>query len=111
MRTGGTQVIQELDRAAAASERAEPARVTRLIDGLTDGAVLLFAAWTAVYHLGLLFRPPTSVLLAVWLAGAVAIGALCAVRRGWWAGRPWREPVVLPRTRPRSAPGWPAAVA
>ncbi|TMQ81364.1 hypothetical protein ETD83_41495, partial [Actinomadura soli] len=104
MRTGGTQVIQERDRAAVTSGRAAPARATRLVDGFTDAAVLLFAVWTAVYHLGLLVRPPTSVLLLVWLACAAAIGARYAARRRWWAGPLWREPVTLPVARKRPAP-------
>ncbi|MFI0369981.1 DUF6077 domain-containing protein [Actinomadura sp. 1N219] len=106
MRTGGTQVIQELARAAGPRVQATPTRATRLVDGFTNGVVLLFAAWTAVYHLGLLFRPPTPVLLLVWLAGAVAIGALYAARRGWWAGPLWRGPSGAPIGRARSAPRW-----
>ncbi|MFI0481104.1 DUF6077 domain-containing protein [Actinomadura sp. 9N215] len=85
-------MIQELDRTARTSGQAGPTRATRLMDGFTDGAALLFAAWTAVYHLGLLLHPPTWALLLMWLAGAVVIGALYAARRDWWAGTPWREP-------------------
>lgn len=85
-------MIQELDRTAGTSGQAEPTRATRLVDGFTDGVVLLFAAWTVVYHVGLLLEPPTGALLLVWLAGAVAIGAAYAARRRWWGGPLWREP-------------------
>lgn len=95
-------MIQLLDRAAGTSERgpAGETRTTRLMDGIIDGAVLLFAAWTVVYHLGLLFRPSTTVLLVVWLGAAAAIAALYAARRGWWGGGPlWPE-----GSRPAAAP-------
>lgn len=90
---GGNQVIQLLDRAAVANRgRAAEAGTTRLVDGITDGMVLLLAAWTVIYHAGLLLHPPTWALLLAWLATAAAIGALYRVRRGWWGGGPlWRE--------------------
>ncbi|MGH3241189.1 MAG: DUF6077 domain-containing protein, partial [Spirillospora sp.] len=100
-------MIQELDRTAGISGRAGPTRATQLIDGFTDGVVLLFAAWTVVYHLGLLFHPPTWALLLVWAAGAVVIGAQYAARRWWWAVpvRGWSSgPPMEPAPRPRSAP-------
>ncbi|WP_131743444.1 hypothetical protein, partial [Actinomadura roseirufa] len=46
--------------------------------------MLLFAAWTVLYHLGLLIRPPTWALLAAWTA--VAATAL------WAGGRLRRRP-------------------
>ncbi|MBC6456873.1 DUF6077 domain-containing protein [Actinomadura sp. HBU206391] len=54
-----------------------PARATAFLDGATDAAVVAFAAWTAVYHAGLLIRPPTAVLVAAWL---VVMATLAAVR-------------------------------
>ncbi|RFS82454.1 hypothetical protein D0T12_27025 [Actinomadura spongiicola] len=85
-------MIQFLDRTAATGERTTRTRATRLVDAFTDQVVLLFAAWTVVFHLGLLFHPSTSGLLLMWLVGAVAIALLYAARRGWWAGPVWREP-------------------
>lgn len=99
-------MIQLLDRAAGTSGRgrAGETRTTRAVDRITDGAVLLFAAWTVVYHLGLLFHPPTAALLLAWLAGAGGIGALYAARRGWWdAAPPWERS----RPGPDRAPGTP----
>ncbi|TDC91784.1 hypothetical protein, partial [Actinomadura sp. 7K507] len=87
-------MIQVLDRAAGTSSGrlAGETRTTRFMDGVTDWAVLLFAAWTVVYHLGLLLHPPTWVLLLGWLAASAALAALYAARRGWWEGGPlWRE--------------------
>ncbi|MDL4817130.1 DUF6077 domain-containing protein [Actinomadura opuntiae] len=55
-------------------------RTERAVDAAVDAAVLLFAVWTVVYHLGLLVRPPTWVLLACWLGAAAAIAAVCASR-------------------------------
>ncbi|WP_147449488.1 DUF6077 domain-containing protein [Actinomadura pelletieri] len=97
-------MIQFLDRTAATGERTTPTRVTRLVDAFTDQVVLLFATWTVVFHLGLLFHPSTSVLLLVWLVGAVAIALVYAARRGWWAGLVWRKPsdAAVPGAVPRA---------
>ncbi|GAA4225751.1 hypothetical protein GCM10022254_08350 [Actinomadura meridiana] len=94
-----------MDRAAGTGRLTRETQATRLVDGLTDVSVLLFAAWTVIYHLGLLIRPPTYVLLLVWLAGAVAVAALYTVRRGWWAGQAWREATV-PESETEPAPRW-----
>ncbi|GAA0592804.1 hypothetical protein GCM10009546_64000 [Actinomadura livida] len=77
------------------------------MDGLSDAAVALFAAWTAVYHAGLLLRAPTWALLLAWLAAAGALTALYAAGREWWDGGPlWRE-----RARPAARrPSRPLAV-
>lgn len=49
--------------------------LVRVMDRLTDLAVLLFACWTVIYHVGLLVRPPTGVLLTAWAtAGALICG-------------------------------------
>ncbi|MFA1550388.1 DUF6077 domain-containing protein [Actinomadura chokoriensis] len=97
-----------MDRTAV-SRGGEPegTRTTRLVDGVTDGIVLSFAVWTVLYHLGLLIRPHTSVLLAVWLLGCGALAALYAARRGWWATPSPDRPG--PGNRP--IPRVPAAVA
>ncbi|WP_344279706.1 DUF6077 domain-containing protein [Actinomadura napierensis] len=55
-------------------------RAERGLDAAVDAAVLLFALWTLVYHLGLLIRPPTWVLLACWLGAAAAVAAAYASR-------------------------------
>ncbi|WP_067803785.1 DUF6077 domain-containing protein [Actinomadura formosensis] len=91
-------MVQLLNRGTVAggSGQAGGTRATRLVDGVTDGAVLGFAAWTLLYHLGLLVHPPTWSLLVLWLLCGCALGALYAFRRGWWA-RPLRP------DRPRSA--------
>ncbi|GGV28216.1 hypothetical protein GCM10010182_58970 [Actinomadura cremea] len=47
-------------------------RVTRVVDGLVDAAVLAFAAWTVIYHLCLLLEPPTWVMLLGWTAVSAA---------------------------------------
>ncbi|MFB4311395.1 DUF6077 domain-containing protein [Actinomadura sp. GTD37] len=101
-------MVQLLDRSIVSRGGGPPGstRTTRLVDGVTDGIVVSFAAWTVIYHLGLLIRPPTSVLLAMWLLSACALAALCAARRGWWTGPP---PPGPPRTR--TAPRALAAVA
>ncbi|MBG6089261.1 DUF6077 domain-containing protein [Actinomadura viridis] len=45
------------------------------MDRATDLVVIAFAAWTLIYHLGLLVRPPTWVLLAAWAAVLAALAA------------------------------------
>ncbi|GAA2085797.1 DUF6077 domain-containing protein [Actinomadura alba] len=60
-----------------------PGRVTTLLDGATDAAVVAFAMWTVVYHAGLLIRPPTAVLVAGWLVIMTVLAAVW-VRR--WTG-------------------------
>ncbi|MFI0447838.1 DUF6077 domain-containing protein [Actinomadura sp. 6N118] len=54
--------------------------INRLFDRLSDLAVVAFAVWTAVYHVGLLFTPPTWVLLSCWLVVLAILGGLYA----WW---------------------------
>ncbi|NVI89774.1 hypothetical protein, partial [Actinomadura sp. BRA 177] len=67
-------MVQLLDRVTTTGggDRPGETRTTRLVDGATDGITVLFAAWTLIYHLGLLIRPPTSALLVVWLLGTGA---------------------------------------
>jgi hypothetical protein len=69
-----------------------------LLDGTTDVAVLAFAAWTVVYHAGLLVRPSTTVLLAGWLAVMVVTAAGLLRRR---AGG--RAPAPGPAAAPAEA--------
>ncbi|TDE32858.1 DUF6077 domain-containing protein [Actinomadura sp. 6K520] len=96
-------MVQLLDRAAETRlRRPDETRTTRLVDGLSDAAVVLFAAWTVVYHLGLLLRSPTWALLLAWLAAAGALAALYATGRAWWEGGPlWRERARRAARRPR----------
>ncbi|MFG2002433.1 DUF6077 domain-containing protein [Spirillospora sp. NPDC048911] len=54
--------------------------INRLLDRLSDAAVVAFAVWTAVYHLGLLFDPPAWVLVACWLVVLAIMGGLYAWR-------------------------------
>ncbi|GAA2623829.1 DUF6077 domain-containing protein [Actinomadura fulvescens] len=56
----------------------------RLLDRLSDLAVVAFAVWTAVYHAGLLFDPPTWVLLVCWLVVLAGLGGLYAWRLPSW---------------------------
>jgi hypothetical protein len=44
------------------------ASVSRGMDGLGDFAVLGFAGWTLLYHVGLIFDVPTDPLLIAWIA-------------------------------------------
>jgi hypothetical protein len=58
------------------SEEPQPRRplsplvagLSRVMDGLCDFAVLGFAAWTLIYHVGLIFDTPTDLLLIGWVA-------------------------------------------
>ncbi|MBD2892640.1 hypothetical protein amrb99_15500 [Actinomadura sp. RB99] len=82
--------------------------VDAALDTAVDAAVLLFAVWTVVYHLGLLLRPPTWALLACWLGASAAGAAAWALRRrrdGRGDGPLWPEPAV---TR---SPAFPRALA
>ncbi|WP_242890926.1 DUF6077 domain-containing protein [Actinomadura litoris] len=99
-------MIDLTERVIGGSEdgRSPARRATGLVDGLTDGAVVLFAVWTLVYHAGLLLDPPTTVLLVAWLAAAAVLGALYARRAGWWAvGLLWQDPEE-PVWRDRAGP-------
>ncbi|WP_242910098.1 DUF6077 domain-containing protein [Actinomadura terrae] len=100
-------MIDLTERAIRGSEggRARAARTaTGLLDGVTDGAVVLFAAWTVLYHLGLLLDPPTTALLVAWLVAAAVLGVLYARRSGWWAVGPlWHDPEA-PVWRDRPGP-------
>ncbi|MGI5330096.1 DUF6077 domain-containing protein [Actinomadura nitritigenes] len=83
-------------------------RTGRAVDAAVDAAVLLFAVWTVVYHLGLLLRPPTWALLACWLGVSAAAAAAWSLRRrrdGPGGGPLWPEPA-----EPRS-PAPPRALA
>lgn len=85
----------------AAPDAGRAGRTERAVDAAVDAAVLLFAVWTVVYHLGLLLRPPTWALLACWLgvsAAAAAAWSLRWRRDGPAGGAPWPEPAA-----PRSA--------
>ncbi|TDB95742.1 DUF6077 domain-containing protein [Actinomadura sp. 7K534] len=98
-------MVQLLDRAADAQlRRPGETRTTRVVDGLSDAAVVLFAAWTAVYHAGLLLRAPTWALLLAWLAAAGALAALCAAGREWWDGGPLRRERARPAAPRPSRP-------
>jgi len=101
-------MVQTLDRdtVSRGGDRRDGTRATRLADGFTDAIVVAFAVWTVIYHLGLLIRPPTAAMLAVWPLGAGALAALYAAGRGRWAGPPPRDPPA-----PRAAPRALAAVA
>lgn len=79
--------------------------MTRVTDRVADAALLLLAGWTLVYHLGLLFRPPTWTLLAVWLALAAVCAALLA--RGALKDRPlWNgSPSAIRRPAGRGVQG------
>ncbi|WP_344587008.1 DUF6077 domain-containing protein [Actinomadura vinacea] len=66
---------------------APGAALTRALDRGTDGLVIAFALWTLVYHAGLLVRPPTWVLLAVWAVATAAAGAGYVLWRRSRAGR------------------------
>ncbi|MFC6886033.1 MULTISPECIES: DUF6077 domain-containing protein [Actinomadura] len=91
----------------AASGRAPwTVRATRALDRACDGAVLSFAAWTVIYDVGLLLRPPTWTMLVAWLAATAAIGALWA--RGVPSGR--LRASAPPRRRALPARAWTAAV-
>ncbi|WP_192809194.1 hypothetical protein, partial [Actinomadura montaniterrae] len=50
----------------AAPDADRTGRAGRAVDAAVDAAVLAFAVWTVVYHLGLLLRPPTWALVACW---------------------------------------------
>ncbi|TYB41803.1 DUF6077 domain-containing protein [Actinomadura chibensis] len=106
-------MIQLLERTTGRSGpgRAGETRTTRFVDGAVDGAVLLFAAWTVVYHLGLLFRPSTSVLLLMWAVAAAAVAAVYGTRRGWWAAVLWPDRPRAWRSRFTPPPRVLAAVA
>ncbi|QXJ26190.1 hypothetical protein AGRA3207_007809 [Actinomadura graeca] len=91
-------MIELMERAIGTSgggrARAAPT-VTRVMDGITDGLVVLFALWTLIYHLALPLDPPTSALLVLWPVTALAVALAYARRRGWWAMGPlWDEPAV-----------------
>ena len=94
-------MIQLLDRTTGRSGpgRAGDTAATRFMDGAVDGAVLLFAAWTVVYHLGLLIKPSTSALLLMWLVAAAAVAVVYGTRRGWWAAVVWPERSRTERSR------------
>jgi hypothetical protein len=47
--------------------------VSRGMDALCDLAVLGFAAWTVLYHVGLIFDVPTDALLIAWLASLAGV--------------------------------------
>jgi Family of unknown function (DUF6077) len=49
---------------------------------LVDVAVVAFAVWTVLYHLGLLLDLPTTALLVVWLVATAGVVALAA--RSTW---------------------------
>ncbi len=81
-----------------------PRTATRVVDGITDGLVVLFAVWTVIYHLGLLLEPPTSALLAFWPVSAIAVALLYARRSRWWAaGLGWHEPLRRSKGEPPRA--------
>ncbi|MFF5262314.1 DUF6077 domain-containing protein [Actinomadura viridis] len=78
------------------------------MDRATDLLVIAFATWTLVYHLGLLVRPPTWVLLAAWAAVLAALAAGFGWRaraagpraggaRALWADPPVRTWTGVPR--------------
>ncbi|TDC65938.1 hypothetical protein E1200_17565 [Actinomadura sp. GC306] len=98
-------MVQLLDRAVGTRpHRPEESRTTRLVDRLCDAAVLLFAAWTAVYHAGLLLRLPTWALLLAWLTAAGALAGAWAAGRTWWESGPlWPERVRPAVPRPPRA--------
>ncbi|RAY11130.1 hypothetical protein DPM19_32000 [Actinomadura craniellae] len=56
------------------------ALLTRGMDAATDLALLSFAVWTLLYHLGLWLRPPTAVLVGGWAAATAAIAAGMVLR-------------------------------
>ncbi|MCW2902011.1 MAG: hypothetical protein JWO67_4276 [Streptosporangiaceae bacterium] len=64
------------EHASGRPEATRTALLTRAVDLVTDVAVLLFAAWTLIYHVGLLLRPPTIALLCAWAGAAALIVAL-----------------------------------
>jgi hypothetical protein len=57
--------------------------ISRGMDSLGDFAVLGFAAWTVLYHVGLIFDLPTDALLIAWFASLA--GVL------WYTLRPSRD--------------------
>jgi hypothetical protein len=80
-------VFEARDRTTTSEHSADPpdaaraAPLTHWLDGVSDLFVLLFALWTLIYHLGLLVRPPTAVLLTAWVVAGAALGALYVRRR------------------------------
>ncbi|HEV7193330.1 MAG TPA: DUF6077 domain-containing protein [Jatrophihabitantaceae bacterium] len=59
------------------------ALVTRALDYLIDAVVVAFADWTVLYHLGLLAKLHTDVLLLLWVVTtAVALWTLGRIRGG-----------------------------
>ncbi|KAB2351557.1 DUF6077 domain-containing protein [Actinomadura rudentiformis] len=54
--------------------------INRILDRFSDLAVVAFAVWTAVYHVGLLVTPRTWVLLTCWLVVLAILGGLYAWR-------------------------------
>ncbi|MFI0352194.1 DUF6077 domain-containing protein [Actinomadura sp. 9N407] len=72
-----------------------PAPLARALDRATDAVVVAFAIWTLVYHLGLLIRPPSWALLAMWAAASGAAAAVYAWRkRPGGGGALWDDPAV-----------------
>ncbi len=62
--------------AAGPVERhASGASLTAVVDGVTEFAVLAFAAWTLIYDVGLALRLTTVVLLLLWAACLVVVAA------------------------------------
>ncbi|MBO2453313.1 hypothetical protein J4573_39890 [Actinomadura barringtoniae] len=97
--------VNERETAAGEASPRRPAWTTRALDRGTDLALLAFAAWTVIYHLGLLLRPPTWILLDFWFAAMVVILALYVWRRvtgarsaPLWTDRPslWRARAPWP---------------
>jgi hypothetical protein len=83
-----------------AARTGRAGRTERAGDAALDAAVLLFAVWTVVYHLGLLLRPPTWALVACWLGASAAAAAAWALRRR--RDRPERGPLWPEPAAPRS---------